>query len=104
MGSLPTASSRLRLALWCGLLAGARGYAAAHIGTPARQAVRAAAPRAAVAADEAQYSEVYGDKKPALSLAAPCKINLFLRILKKREDGFHELASLFQTVSLMDTP
>jgi len=25
-----------------------------------------------------------------------------LRILRKREDGFHELASLFQTVSLMD--
>ena len=49
------------------------------------------------------YSEVYGDAPPALSLLAPCKINLFLRILKKRDDGFHELASLFQTVGLMDT-
>ena len=53
--------------------------------------------------DAAAYSEVYGDKAPALSLSAPCKINLFLRIVRKREDGFHELASLFQTVSLMDT-
>jgi len=49
------------------------------------------------------YSEAYGDAPPALSLAAPCKINLFLRILGKREDGFHELASLFQTVDLSDT-
>jgi len=45
---------------------------------------------------------VYGSTPPAVSLLAPCKINLFLRILRKREDGFHELASLFQTVSLMD--
>lgn len=50
-----------------------------------------------------QYSEVYGDSPPSLSLSAPCKINLFLRIMGKRDDGFHELASLFQTVSLMDT-
>jgi len=49
------------------------------------------------------YSEAFGDTAPALSLAAPCKINLFLRIMGKRDDGFHELASLFQTVSLADT-
>ena len=33
---------------------------------------------------------------------SPAKINLFLRILKRRADGFHELASLFQAVSLYD--
>mmetsp|Transcript_37631 Transcript_37631/g.62298 ORF Transcript_37631/g.62298 Transcript_37631/m.62298 type:complete len:357 (+) Transcript_37631:16-1086(+) len=49
------------------------------------------------------YSQLYGGAPPALSLAAPCKINLFLRILGKRQDKFHELASLFQTVSLADT-
>ncbi|KAL3918738.1 MAG: hypothetical protein SGPRY_005899 [Prymnesium sp.] len=38
-----------------------------------------------------------------MTLLAPAKINLFLRITKKRTDGFHELASLFQTVSLFDT-
>jgi 4-diphosphocytidyl-2-C-methyl-D-erythritol kinase len=48
------------------------------------------------------HSEVMGDMPPAVSLTAPCKINLFLRILGKRDDGFHELASLFQTVSLSD--
>ena len=48
------------------------------------------------------YSERFGDEPPALSLVAPAKINLFLRIMGKREDGYHELASLFQAVSLMD--
>jgi len=38
-----------------------------------------------------------------LSLFSPCKINLFLRILGKRPDGFHDLASLFQTVAFGDT-
>lgn len=37
-----------------------------------------------------------------LSLFSPCKINLFLRILRKREDGFHDLASLFQTIGFGD--
>jgi 4-diphosphocytidyl-2-C-methyl-D-erythritol kinase len=47
-------------------------------------------------------SVVFGDQPPTLSLVAPAKVNLFLRILRKREDAFHELASLFQTVSLFD--
>lgn len=34
---------------------------------------------------------------------SPAKINLFLRILRRREDGYHELASLFQTIDLQDT-
>lgn len=37
-----------------------------------------------------------------LTLASPSKINLFLRILRRRDDGFHELASLFQAISLRD--
>lgn len=37
-----------------------------------------------------------------ISLASPAKINLFLRILRRRSDGYHELASLFQTISLCD--
>lgn len=48
------------------------------------------------------FSVRFGEKPPALSLQAPAKVNLFLRVLQKREDGFHELASLFQTVSLLD--
>lgn len=38
-----------------------------------------------------------------LNLFSPAKVNLFLRILRKREDGFHELASLFQAIDLGDT-
>lgn len=35
-------------------------------------------------------------------LPAPAKVNLFLRILGKRKDGYHELLSLMQPVSLYD--
>lgn len=38
-----------------------------------------------------------------LTLVSPAKINLFLRIIRRRQDGYHELASLFQTIDLCDT-
>jgi 4-diphosphocytidyl-2-C-methyl-D-erythritol kinase len=38
----------------------------------------------------------------SLTLPSFAKINLLLRILGKREDGFHELCTVFQTVSLAD--
>jgi len=38
-----------------------------------------------------------------LTLFSPCKINLFLRIIQKRPDGFHDLASLFQAIGFGDT-
>ena len=38
----------------------------------------------------------------SLKLLSPAKINLFLRILGKRPDGYHELQSLVQPVSLFD--
>lgn len=38
-----------------------------------------------------------------LNLKSPAKINLFLKIVGKRPDGFHDLASLFQTIDLADT-
>ena len=34
---------------------------------------------------------------------ALAKINLDLRVLGKRPDGFHELRTIFQTISLADT-
>ena len=37
------------------------------------------------------------------SLPSFAKINWHLRVLGKREDGFHELVTVFQTVSLNDT-
>ena len=39
----------------------------------------------------------------SVSLFSPCKINLFLRIIRKRPDGFHDLASLFQAIGFGDT-
>lgn len=37
-----------------------------------------------------------------ISVAAPAKINLGLRVLEKRSDGFHGIQSIFQTVGLYD--
>lgn len=34
---------------------------------------------------------------------SPAKINLFLRVLRKRPDGYHDLSSLFQIIDLGDT-
>lgn len=38
-----------------------------------------------------------------LTLASPAKLNLFFRVLYKRQDGFHEIASLYQAIDLCDT-
>jgi 4-diphosphocytidyl-2-C-methyl-D-erythritol kinase len=38
-----------------------------------------------------------------LKILSPAKINLFLEVLGKRADGFHEIESIMQTVSLVDT-
>jgi hypothetical protein len=43
------------------------------------------------------------DGTDTLSLFSPCKINLFLRILRKRPDGYHDLASLFQAIGFGDS-
>lgn len=34
---------------------------------------------------------------------SPAKINLFLRVLNKRDDGYHNIFSLFQAVDVFDT-
>jgi len=38
-----------------------------------------------------------------LNLDSPAKINLRLEILKKREDGYHEVRTIFQKIDLHDT-
>lgn len=44
-----------------------------------------------------------GLRPRALQLQAYAKVNLFLRVLGKRPDGFHDIRTLFQTVSLSDS-
>ena len=38
----------------------------------------------------------------AVILEAPAKINLCLRVIRRREDGYHEIESLFQPLELCD--
>ena len=38
----------------------------------------------------------------SLSLRAPAKINLHLEVLGLRDDGFHELSMVMQTLDLAD--
>lgn len=37
-----------------------------------------------------------------ITLFSPSKVNLFFRILRKREDGYHEVATLLQAIDLGD--
>ena len=41
--------------------------------------------------------------KTTVKITAPAKINLGLCITKKRDDGYHEIKTLFQAVNLYDT-
>ena len=37
-----------------------------------------------------------------IAVESPAKVNLILKVLRRREDGYHEIASLMQKVSLAD--
>ncbi len=37
-----------------------------------------------------------------ISVRAPAKINLFLKVLRKRNDGYHDIYSWFQAINLFD--
>lgn len=39
----------------------------------------------------------------ALAVDAPAKINLFLRVERRRPDGFHDLTTIFHAIDLCDT-
>ena len=38
-----------------------------------------------------------------MEITAPAKINLYLNILAKRDDGYHEIDTLFEKISIQDT-
>jgi 4-diphosphocytidyl-2-C-methyl-D-erythritol kinase len=46
---------------------------------------------------------ITNSKQKTLYLQAPAKINLILRVLSKRDDGYHELETWMQKISLCDT-
>ena len=37
-----------------------------------------------------------------IKVQCPAKINLTLKVINKREDGFHNIESIMQTISLYD--
>ena len=37
-----------------------------------------------------------------MKLRSPAKVNLFLNVLHKREEGYHEIETLFERISLVD--
>lgn len=41
-------------------------------------------------------------KTNKIEILAPCKLNLHLRVSSKRKDGFHDIESLFQLISVSD--
>lgn len=49
-----------------------------------------------------KYMSIFCNFQP-LSIASPCKVNLYLSIERRRPDGFHEIKTLFHRVSLQDT-
>lgn len=46
---------------------------------------------------------LYRDQTNSVTVAAPAKLNLFLKVLGKRTDGYHELETLMVSVGLYDT-
>ena len=44
----------------------------------------------------------FWEEQGKIKVAAPAKINLFLEILEKRQDGYHEIQTVMQEVSLFD--
>eukprot|EP00667_Euglena_gracilis_P021213 EG_transcript_23198 len=102
---LRPAGSALAALAW---LAGACGFAAGALFLRRRRPAGhpCTAPWAAAAAAGEPAAAARPPASPAaawdLEAFSPSKVNLFLRILRRRPDGYHDLASLFQAISLGD--
>ena len=73
----------------------ASGAAAVFLGTIAVRAAQQNAKEGSTAC----AADISGG---SLELFSPAKVNLFLRIIRRRPDGYHDLASLFHTVAFGD--
>ncbi|KAL7539255.1 hypothetical protein ACHAWF_006352 [Thalassiosira exigua] len=85
--------------------ASSRGGSSSSLSQPGHEssAARRTSLLRTAAVDDAVEEASTASPSKSLTLFSPCKINLFLRILRKRPDGFHDLASLFQAVGFGDT-
>lgn len=54
-------------------------------------------------AREAQWSEGMLDAERVAKVLAPAKVNLFLDVVEKRSDGYHEVVNVMHTLALHDT-
>ncbi len=50
---------------------------------------------------DSQYE--YTDMSSHIRIDAPAKVNLYLKILAKRPDGYHEIVTIFERIDLVDT-
>jgi 4-diphosphocytidyl-2-C-methyl-D-erythritol kinase len=48
-------------------------------------------------------SDVQPFMKKTVQLESPAKVNLMLRVLRRRKDGYHDIKTIFQKISLHDT-
>ena len=39
----------------------------------------------------------------SLTMLAPAKLNLFLRVVRRRSDGFHEIETVMTAINVFDT-
>ena len=48
-------------------------------------------------------SDVQSFMKKTVQLESHAKVNLMLRVLRRRKDGYHDIKTIFQKISLHDT-
>ena len=92
------------LPLWVGLVHGFAGPLLIQTSSSVVYTVATgSSSRLRTAVTDADSTSPLQSDTGTMVLFSPCKINLFLRIIRKRDDGFHDLASLFQAIGFGDT-
>jgi 4-diphosphocytidyl-2-C-methyl-D-erythritol kinase len=47
-------------------------------------------------------ADAFHERRMTIELLAPAKINLGLEIIRRRDDGYHDIATVMQTISIFD--